>query len=374
MKTALILGGTGAMGRYLVELLSQRHDWSVSVTSRNDRKNIGNIKFIKGNARDRAFMSSFLTGRHFDVIVDFMNYGYDEFMECHKKLLSVADHYVFLSSSRVYAFSETPIIEKSPRLLDVTTDQDFLQTQRYALRKARQENILKESGFTNYTIIRPYITYSDRRLQLGVYEKEQWLYRVLNDKPIVIREEILSKRTTLTYGKDVSYVLSRVMDSKPLAESVHIMTEETMTWGKVLSIYREVIKKELDKDIKVFTTRAMSEIEDLFEGGYNTKYDRLYDRSFDNALAELRYGHVEYLSMEQGLRSCLKQFIVDWRYYGNSLFLDLMWDYEALMDWMLAIERPMPEMDEEGQNTYRLTLDKALNNHKRFELSEWTAI
>lgn len=371
MKTALILGGTGAMGGYLVDILSHKTDWAVYVTSRSDKSSSGNIEYIKGNARDKVFLSSLLSKQMFNVIVDFMNWGYDEFKECHKELLSATDHYVFLSSSRVYDFSDTPIIENSPRLLDNTTDTAFLQTQRYALRKARQENMLEESGQTNYTIIRPYITYSDRRLQLGIYEKEQWLYRVLNGKPIVIREEILSKKTTLTYGNDVSLALSRVMEHPPLAGPVHIMSEETMTWGNILKLYDEVIKEELGIDIQVFLSRNMTELEELFEGGYNTKYDRLFDRSFDNAFAESTCGHIEYLSMKSGLKKCLKKFLRDWKIQGNGLFKAIMWDYEALMDKILGIEMLMPEMDEEEKDLYMSTLSDNVCRRTDYSLSKW---
>ena len=42
-----------------------------------------------------------------------------------------------------------------------------------ALQKAREENLLLKSDSRNWTIIRPYITYYDERLQLGVFEKKR---------------------------------------------------------------------------------------------------------------------------------------------------------------------------------------------------------
>ena len=60
-------------------------------------------------------------------------------------------------------------------------DEEYLKTDEYALSKARQEDILHRSGKNNWTVIRPYITYSEIRLQLGVLEKELWLYRFVHD-------------------------------------------------------------------------------------------------------------------------------------------------------------------------------------------------
>ena len=320
MKNALILGGTGAMGVSLVDILHQNKEWNVYVTSRKHHEDFDNIHYLEGNARNHAFIDELLS-QQFDVIVDFMNYGYDEFLESAEKLVSSTKHYIFLSSSRVYACSDSPLTEGSPRLLDVTEDQDFLATQRYALRKARQENILASIGTKNYTIVRPYITYSDSRLQLGIYEKEQWLYRLLNDKPLVIRREILTHKTTLTYGYDVAMGIFKLMENRDsCGKTVHIVSEETKKWGDILSIYIEVLC-DAGISMKIYVSDEIPEIEELYEGGYNTKYDRLYDRAFCNKTAEDICGHIDYLDMDTGLRRCLKGFISKWKENGNDVFI-----------------------------------------------------
>lgn len=81
--------------------------------------------------------------------------------------------------------SEKTLNEYSPRLLNVSQDKQYLATDEYALCKAGQENILKSHTKINHTIIRPYITFSEIRLQLGVYEKESWLYRAMQKKSII---------------------------------------------------------------------------------------------------------------------------------------------------------------------------------------------
>lgn len=332
MKTALILGGTGAMGKYLTDILAQSGMWDVYVTSRAKHEEYcDNVHFIQGNARDESFITSVLEHRY-DVIVDFMNYGYQEFLDRHALLLDRTDHYMFLSSARVYADSDDPITEEHPRLLDTTEDLEFLATQRYALRKARQEDMLKSSGKNNYTIVRPYITYSPARLQLGVYEKEQWLYRLLNDKPLVIRREILQKRTTLTSGQDVALGIFNLMGkSEAFGETVHIATEETMTWLEILKLYTDV----LGKTANIYITESFPLVEQCFEGGYNTKYDRLFDRSFNSEKARKLCGITSFTSMREGLKAALTEFLNSYRQ-----FLTLQYDYEALMDRMTKSDCP----------------------------------
>lgn len=331
----LVLGGTGAMGTYLVSLLSENNEVKVTITSRKKRTSHGNINYIVGNARDWEFMSGLLKNTHYDVIVDFMNYNYEEFLEYHHSLLEATDHYIFLSSSRVYANYDGRITEKCPRLLETTEDEDFLSTNRYALRKAREEDMLRTSGMTNYTIIRPYITYSNRRLQLGIYEKEEWLYRVLNDKPLIMSEGILDKMTTLSFGRDVSFGIYKIALGKPLAEAVHITTMENMTWLEILKMYAAIIYEMTGKNIILYTSNEIKSIEMIYEGGYNTIYDRQWNRKFDNSKAENVCGHIDYLGMREGLSSCLKEFLYDWEVDGNGLFLPLNLEYEKEMDRLI---------------------------------------
>lgn len=336
MKRILVLGGTGAMGVYLVEYLSTVPDMEVLVTSRSTRQNYGNVKYILGNARNPQCMNQLLSDNHYDCIVDFMNYNYEEFEEWHLKLLGATSHYIFLSSSRVYANSAEPLTEESPRLLNTTRDKDFLATNRYALRKAREEDMLNKSGFKNFTIIRPYITYSDRRLQLGICEKEDWLYRVLNDKEILFSEGVLDKRTTLTFGEDVSFGIAQlILKDKPLGGGIHITTNESITWGSILALYNSVLQKEVGKSIHISTSGNIRPLEEIYEGGYNTIYDRQWDRCFCNAKAERMCGHIEYKSMSDGLTECLTAFLNAWKSHGNSIFLPLNDAYHSMSDKML---------------------------------------
>ena len=236
----LVLGGTGAMGVDLVKILGE-HGEEVIVTSRTDRKStFNNVKYVKGNAHDVAFLKSLLT-KKYDAIVDFMVYTTEEFNARRNLLLSATEQYLFLSSSRVYADSKTPITEDSPRLLDTTTDIEYLKTDEYALTKARQENLLRESGKINWTIIRPYITYSNQRLQLGVYEKELWLYRALQGMTIVFPKIIAEKYTTMTLGEDVARGISMLIgNKKAIGQVFHITTNEAIKWSDVLLLYKKV--------------------------------------------------------------------------------------------------------------------------------------
>ena len=146
----LVLGGTGAMGVDLVRILAERGE-NVIVTSRAKRESAANnVKYLQGDAHDPAFLQSLLRDSY-GAIVDFMVYTTEEFQYKVDLFLNSTKQYVFMSSSRVYADSKTPITENSARLLEVCKDEVYLKTDEYALSKARQEDLLCESGKSNWT-------------------------------------------------------------------------------------------------------------------------------------------------------------------------------------------------------------------------------
>lgn len=320
----LILGGTGAMGLHLIDLLKQDH--TLYVTSRSKHDNLTNVVYYMGNAHDMSFLSKLLKDSTYDVIVDFMSYTTEEFKERVDLLLQSTSHYIFLSSARVYARSDNLISEDSPRLLDVCNDFDYLKTDEYALRKAREEDILFKHKLKNWTIVRPYITYSDIRLQLGVYEKEQWLYRALNGKPIVFSEDVASKYTTLTFGRDVSAAISQIIgNQQAFGEAFHITGPHTILWKDVLSLYAAELSSILNKEVKiVYTKNAVIPKESEFQ----YKYDRLYNRCFDNSkIDKVISKSINYLEPEVGLKKCLREFIEE-----DAPFRAINWKHEGMLD------------------------------------------
>lgn len=307
----LLLGGTGAMGVPLADMLSQ-NGCEVYITSRSDRRSaIENVKFIKGNAKDDLYLKSILRGAKFDAIVDFMHYRPNELQSRLNVLLNSTDHYFFLSSSRVYASSPTPLKEESSRLLDVVRDEEYLQTDEYALSKARCENIIKESGYTNWTIIRPYITYFTDRLQLSVFEKETWLFRALQGRSIVFSKDLASKQTMLTSGKDVANVIGKlILGRKGFSETLHPVNCEPMTWGEILNIYCDVIEDTTGKRPKVIMLEDASSYIKMVGNTYKYRYDRLADRIFDSSKVNEVLGEsVSYVPTKEGLEQAIKEFI-----------------------------------------------------------------
>ena len=215
----LVFGGTGAMGMPLVRLLHES-GYAVSVTSRRERNTDG-VSYIRGSAQDIGFVSELMRGS-WDAVIDFMSRSLDNQKQTLAAVLPKTGQYVFISSARVYAPSDAPLTEDSPRLLDVCTDSAYLATEEYALTKAREENLLYESGQINWTIVRPTLTYNTSRLQFALGEKEDWLYRTMNGQSIVFPADMAEVRTTMVHGDDAAAVIARlVCNAKALGQTVH---------------------------------------------------------------------------------------------------------------------------------------------------------
>lgn len=304
-KKILMLGGTGAMGMYLApEMVAL--GYQVFITSRKEHESTEDIVYITGNAKDKAFLDTLLKQK-FDCIVDFMIYKTEEFRGRYMDLLNSTPHYIFLSSYRVYGDNHgEPITEESPRLLDsVKDDPEFLATDEYSLTKARQENILKESDKKNWTIIRPAITYSKDRFQLGTMEAQDFVKRALEGKTVIFPRQMLDKQATLSWAGDVAKMMSRmILNDKTMGETYTVSTAEHHTWKEVMELYKELLGMRVKiVDLAVY--------QNIFGGPYQIRYDRMLDRVVDNSkvLAVTGMQQEELMPLKDGLRMELEHFV-----------------------------------------------------------------
>lgn len=302
----LIFGGTGAMGEPLAKRLVELNN-SVFVTSRKPHKD-NKVQYFCGNAKDDSFLSNILQDEY-DVIVDFMVYSTEEFKARINLLLNKTKQYIFISSARCYANSIKLITEDSARLVDVSGDNDYLSTDDYSLAKARQENVLYNSSKKNWTIVRPYITYNAQRLQLGCYEKDYWLYRVLHNKTIVLPEDIMNCTTSITFGEDVANCITKLIGNKEvLGECYTVATKECHTWKEILEMYSEIIWEKTGENIKIKFIPNSTDLYGVCDK-YQIMYDRLYNRAFDSTKLEMAIGKFNFTSTMEGLNKCVNDFL-----------------------------------------------------------------
>lgn len=327
----LILGGTGAIGSPLVEYLAQEH--KVYVTTRQERNNSSYCTYIKGNALNNTFVEKVFANDSYDCVVDFMDYmETDVFTRNLKIIRNKVKQYIFLSSARVYSNADEIITENTKRLYDVIEDEKLKCSEEYPFHKARQEDIVRmlcNETDCSYTIIRPYITYNTYRLQLGVLEKEQWLYRALENKRVYIPRDIIEKYTTLTLGDNVALTISRLIGNpKAYNEVFHIAGGNPIRWREVIDLYNKIFLDVLNRPLKITLVDDIDDYAKYTLRGVQIFHDRMLDRLFDNSKVEhvSGVGKDDYILVENGLADCLRTFL------EKPSFRDLSIREEAYFD------------------------------------------
>jgi len=278
MKTVLVIGATGAMGRYLVpELVSLGYE--VTAVGLDDVAPAAwscGIRYVKGDAFDKVFLSSLLA-EGFDGIVNFMSYSSSHpFKEYYQLLLEHTSHYIFLSSCRVYDDKEVPVRETSPRLLDSSTDEALLASNDYCMHKARAEDLLMASPYDNFTIVRPATTFSTMRLQLVTLEFKDSVGRALMGKKVVLPVQAKDKPASLSWGGDVSRLIAHILfKEEAKREAYNVCSAEARTWEEIAEYYHKLVGLEavwvdMEDYLKILSP----------EGKLSTRWQLIYARLF----------------------------------------------------------------------------------------------
>ena len=279
-----MLGATGAMGTYLVPKLIER-GYEVDAVSMDEAVSYNDkLHYIKENAIDEAVIAKRLKNGY-DAIVDFMVYnnGNVPFPKRMPLLLGNTDHYMYLSTYRVFANEEIPITERSPRLLNVSTDKEFLKSDDYSLYKAIGENALRNSNYKNYTILRPAITYSKKRCQLVTLERPRLLAALRENRPVILPENAKNIEGTMSWAGDVAEMIARLLfNNCAFGEDFNITTSEHHKWGKIAEYYKELfgLTYEWVSQDEYLNTFPMSWRQ---AATWQLELDRLFNRIMDNS-------------------------------------------------------------------------------------------
>ncbi len=284
-KTVLVLGATGTMGRYLVpELLKM--GYKVDAVSLDDETSDNeNLRYFKYNCFDDELLSKQLEN-HYDGVVDFMHYGNEEFFLKRSKLvLDNTDHYIFLSSYRVYADKQIPVTEEAPRILETSTDEKFLSTPNYALQKCMGEDVLQNSGKKNWTVVRPVIIFSSTRFAAITLEAGTIFNRAKEGKPVLFPEVARNVHAAVMWGGDAARMIAALLfNEKAYGERFTLATGEKLTWEEYISYFEEYIGLKpmwIDKEQHLSIMSDNPEIQLVHRWGLEN--DRGLERIMDNS-------------------------------------------------------------------------------------------
>ena len=303
MKKVLVIGATGAMGSYLVpELVGL--NYKVTGVGLDESAPWGDIAtYVKGDAFDKDFLGQLLK-EGFDGVVDFMNYGKFDFSDYMELFLENTDHYIFLSSCRIYDDKEQPIKETSPRLWDSTEDEVLKASHDYCIYKAQDEDRLRASKYSNWSIVRPATTFSTMRLQLVTLEFKHCVARALMGKRVILPVQAKDKPATLSWGGDVAKMIARILfKEEAKREAYNVCSAEHRTWEEIAGYYHDLVGLDavwVDKEdyLKILSPDLRPQIR------WQLEYARLFRRITDNSkvLALTGLKQEEMMPMYDGLK------------------------------------------------------------------------
>lgn len=282
-KRVLLIAGGGTLGTYTAKELL-RLGCSVDVICLEDKKS-GNpaLTFYKEYVSDELLKNLFEKNKY-DGIVNFIHYtDVEEYKRVHRILIENTEHLIFLSSYRVYADIEHPITENAPRLYDILEDRVFLDTEDYAVPKSKCEDFLQlECKGQPWTVVRPVISFSDKRLDLFVYSNDDILNHVRSEEPLLMPE--FSKNITAGVdwaGNSGKLIANLLFKKDAFGECFTVSSGQNLTWGEVAEIYSDLTGvKILWTDEKSFK-ESYPCLETYKKNLYI--YDRLFDRNIDNS-------------------------------------------------------------------------------------------
>ena len=300
-KKVLLIGGGGTLGTYTAqELLKQGH--SVDIICLEDKTSDDeNIKFHKGKA-NLDYLSEFLKNRMYDGIVNFIHYpDIEEYPPVHSILTVHTKHLIVLSSYRVYADAQHPVTEQAPMLLDVSTDKEFVETEKYAISKAKLEKYLNsECKGQNWTIVRPVISFSKLRFDLVTYYGHDLLRKIENGEIIPLPIEAKELTAGLDWAGNSGKLIANLLFKKEtFCEAYTVSSAQNLTWGEVAENYTELMGAKFSW-VSLEEFRKATNDYNL----YALLYDRLFDRNIDNRkiLKATGLTNNDFISVKDGLK------------------------------------------------------------------------
>lgn len=302
-RNVLLIAGGGTLGSNTArELLKNGESVDIICLEDNISDN-EKLRFFKHLAT-YEYLEKFLHGVRYDAVVNFVHYtDTEEYKRVHKLICEHTDQLVFLSSYRVYADEKHPITEDAPQLYGVLKNEEFLKTEDYAVPKSKNELFIKnESGTKNWTIVRPVISFSERRLDLVTVSGRDILDKTLKGEEILLPEKSKNLVAGLDWaGNSGKLIAGLLFQKRALGEDFTVSSAQNLTWKEVADFYEELVGAKFrwtDTDeysLDRYGTKTPP---------YILKYDRLFSREIDNSkiLDVTGFSDSDFLPIKEGIK------------------------------------------------------------------------
>ena len=292
-KKILLLGGSGTLSKAILEeLLSVGYE--VSVFNRGHNNNVLPTGVLKK-----------VSCCFFDVVVDFLSREPKDIARVYSLFMNSCHQYIFISTCCIYRRNKEdfPLTEDSPK---PNKDWD------YNVNKFNCEVTLKQLSFKSssyYTIVRPYITYDDERIPIGIAPAYKFhktiIERIRAGKPMIMWDDG-NAITTVTHTCDFSKgVVGLMLNEKAKNEAFHI-TSNFQYSGKTLLLELYSALGQVPNIISLSTDELCNKMPKYAK---MLKGDRALDASFDNSkIKSVIPGLCFTIDIKKGLQRIIKHY------------------------------------------------------------------
>ena len=227
----LYIGGTGEISYSCVQRsVEAGHEVTVFNRGRSDEPLPAGVRCIAGDVNDAGACAA-LAGGGFDVVCQFIAYDLAAVQRDVAIFSGRCAQYVFISTASAY--------QKPPEHYMITERTPLANSYwAYSRAKIAMEAYLREqhaAGRLNVTIVRPAHTHR-RRFPGGLAGGDEWAWRIVNGKPIVVHGDG-SSLWTLTYSTDFAVPFVNLLGKREaIGEDFHITRHMlSYTWNDIFA-------------------------------------------------------------------------------------------------------------------------------------------
>ena len=307
----LLVGGTGVLSMAVTQQALKKRVEVYMINRGNRMEWIPEgVHLLKADINDEKKIVALLDNLYFDAVIDFICYTDQQLEYSFNLFKDRTSQYVFISSCAVYGLGAgLNCDEDAPKILPVWQYSiDKNNSEEFLVRLAKNSN-------TNYTIIRPSVTYGDTRIPYGITPPYgfHWtlVERILHEKPIITwnRGENFCN---ITHVDDFAIGLVGLLgNEQAYNEAFNIVGDETPSWKDVLDVLSDLLNKEV-KTFDIPSDYYASEIP-------HRKGEIVGGRSMSGSCSNLKIksivkGFKQTVSLQEGLKRTLD-------YYKNHNYI-----------------------------------------------------
>jgi nucleoside-diphosphate-sugar epimerase len=322
----LYLGGTGNISAACVQTsLEKGYDVAVFSRGQSEIKADPRCRQITGDRNDLATLHRVAREEHYDVVANFIAFTPEEVEKDVQAFRGQTGHYLFISTAAVYRKPAASYIltESSP------VGNDHWEYAR--LKIACEQRLLGayEQEQLPVTIVRPSYTFGPSWIPSGVGgHGYTTLHRIRHGLPIVSHGDGQAL-WVMTVASDFAAGFVGLFSAPPaLGETVHITSDEALTWD---AIY-QTIAEEAGTELKLvhFPSELIASLYPPFAG--SLLGDKSYSTVFDNSkIKALVPGFKARVSFREGIRQSIA-----W-HDANSARQNVNQEMNSVLDQIVAL-------------------------------------